>query len=181
MTPSVTHALSNAERRRTNRWTGATGSDFRIRRDPATLLGTPWPGQLRRYALCLQPRFQPAFEVMRIINLVTIHLWKSRESLYCLIVDATSVDLIRTERSIPRIKVPPIGGSTTNHIPADNPRLVSGIRTSTGDYFEMVSSVDVGKWDSNGSISIYASELNRHHLSEQSLLNGEIELLRYEI
>jgi hypothetical protein len=30
--------LSN--RGRTNRWTGATGSDFRIKRDPAKLLGS---------------------------------------------------------------------------------------------------------------------------------------------
>jgi len=27
------------KRRRTNRWTGATGSEFRIKRDPAKLLG----------------------------------------------------------------------------------------------------------------------------------------------
>jgi len=35
---------------RTNRWTGATGSVFRIKRDPAKVLGSPWPGQLKRCA-----------------------------------------------------------------------------------------------------------------------------------
>ena len=33
----------------TNRWTGATGSECRIKRDPAKVLGGAWPGQLRRY------------------------------------------------------------------------------------------------------------------------------------
>src|SRR3954470_23191862 len=32
----------------TNRWTGATGSDFRIKRDPTKHSLAPWPGQLRR-------------------------------------------------------------------------------------------------------------------------------------
>ena len=30
----------SVRRRRTNRWTGATGSDFRIKRDPAKVLGS---------------------------------------------------------------------------------------------------------------------------------------------
>jgi hypothetical protein len=33
----------------TNRWTGAAGSEVRIKRDPAKLLGSAWPGQLNRY------------------------------------------------------------------------------------------------------------------------------------
>ena len=118
---------------------------------------------------------------MRIINVVTVHLWKSRESLYSLIVDATSVELMRLERMIPRTRTSDITGLRTNQIPADNPRLVAGITSSHGDYFEVVGSVDVGKWDANGSISIYASELNRHQLFAQSLLNGHVELVRYEI
>jgi hypothetical protein len=35
-----THASLNRTQRITNRWTGATGSDFRIKRDPAKLLGS---------------------------------------------------------------------------------------------------------------------------------------------
>src|SRR5262245_30345641 len=34
----------------TNRWTGATGSDFRIKRDPLSCSVAPCPGQLRRSA-----------------------------------------------------------------------------------------------------------------------------------
>jgi hypothetical protein len=40
--------LGCSRRHITNRWTGATGSDFRIKRDPASYSVTPWPGQLSR-------------------------------------------------------------------------------------------------------------------------------------
>ena len=116
---------------------------------------------------------------MRIINVITLHLWKSHESLYCLIVDSSSLDLARTERSIPRIKGTAQNRLSTNEISYDTAKLVVGITTSIGDYHEVAASVDVGRWESNGSISIYASELNG--ISGRSLLDGEIELLRYEI
>ena len=38
--PTAMFRESSAGRRITNRWTGATGSEFRIKRDPAQLLGS---------------------------------------------------------------------------------------------------------------------------------------------
>src|ERR1051326_8206959 len=38
--------LNNYRRCRTNRWTGATGSDFRIKRIRLSCSVAPWPGQL---------------------------------------------------------------------------------------------------------------------------------------
>ena len=41
--------LALAVVRPTNRWTGATGSDFRIKRDPAKLLGSAVARSTQRY------------------------------------------------------------------------------------------------------------------------------------
>ena len=40
--------LPGLGRRPTNRWTGATGSEFCNKRDPAKVLGSAPPGYLRR-------------------------------------------------------------------------------------------------------------------------------------
>gem|GEM_PF-5953992 len=40
VTSAVTSKILSNACRRTNRWTGATGNDFRIKRDPARLLGS---------------------------------------------------------------------------------------------------------------------------------------------
>jgi hypothetical protein len=40
------------EARRTNRWTGATGSEFRIKRDPAELLGSAVARSTQTFGAC---------------------------------------------------------------------------------------------------------------------------------
>jgi hypothetical protein len=55
-------------RRITNRWTGATGSDFRIKRIRLRCSVAPWPGQLNRWVLTLSQDMKLKHELWKDIG-----------------------------------------------------------------------------------------------------------------
>ena len=122
---------------------------------------------------------------MKIINVITIHLRKSHETILCLILNVAEVEIVRLEHSVPRVQVSQTHGEMVDNVWHDSARLIVGLTTPRGVFMEVVSSVNLnssgGTLKSPASISVYDADLDLDHVSRNELVGSTVQLLRYEI
>lgn len=120
---------------------------------------------------------------MKIVNVITQYLWKTRETSLCLILDVPEIEVVRLERSIPRLKMNQKSGEVISKVRHDSARLIVGVTNSQGGSAEIVASVNLNAPGDtmrvSASMSVYESDLKPE--IRIRLLGSKVELLRYEI
>jgi hypothetical protein len=120
---------------------------------------------------------------MKIVNVITQYLWKTRETSLCLVLDVPEIDMVRLEHSIPRIKMNEKHGEVIGKVWHDSARLIVSVTNSQGVSAEIVASVNLnaagGTMRDPASISVYESDVKPE--MRIRLVGSKVELLRYEI